>query len=495
MSKILSRDNFINEVYTKRYSNNVNEGFFEFLKGLLKKQGWDDVKCSNEIIKSKLEELDNKLNGFTLTKMQYPDKCQNVRQGLVMFAETLYAAKQEEYEQHKKLEDILFNVSQKDEVSDKDKKNVENASNVSAFIQKFSLTDKTYIEKLKNAEKRINDACDGQAKVTKWANILKNDISDVINDALLAWLKKDKADKMSDAQKKELEDKLKEQEKAEKDRLKEIEKKNKQEKQREEQATKKLEIKRQKVLKDNGVKAITQNSARQVNVTISKYFNKIMENLNILFEEEKSSEEDKSSIVKIFKFNNNLKNDKVLGLQQLATDKNISPEQKGVIATQLYNVNNTIDDIIKKNKNISDKLKDLPGDSLQAFYVGVCKMIVYAVTGDENYKNDDIIELMARCSMSDKIIGYNLPVIDENHPEKGNLYTEVVRLLLNDKIYKSSYNDNSNYKLFKDNIQDLADAIKVSAKKLKKKQEQENEKENEKELQDQEKTDKDDLKK
>ena len=64
MSKILSRDNFINEVYTKRYSNNVNEGFFEFLKGLLKKQGWDDVKCSNEMIKSKLEELDNKLNGF-----------------------------------------------------------------------------------------------------------------------------------------------------------------------------------------------------------------------------------------------------------------------------------------------------------------------------------------------------------------------------------------------------------------------------------------------
>ena len=124
MSKILSRDNFINEVYTKRYSNNVNEGFFEFLKGLLKKQGWDDVKCSNEMIKSKLEELDNKLNGFTLTKMQYPEKCQNVRQGLVMFAETLYAAKQEEYEQHKKLEDILFNVSQKDEVSDKDKKNV-----------------------------------------------------------------------------------------------------------------------------------------------------------------------------------------------------------------------------------------------------------------------------------------------------------------------------------------------------------------------------------
>ena len=122
-------------------------------------------------------------------------------------------------------------------------------------------------------------------------------------------------------------------------------------------------------------------------------------------------------------------------------------------------------------------------------------MIVYAVTGDENYKNDDIIELMARCSMSDKIIGYNLPVIDENHPEKGNLYTEVVRLLLNDKIYKSSYNDNSNYKLFKDNIQDLVDAIEVSAKKLKKKQEQENKKENDKELQEQEKTDKDDLNK
>ena len=75
MSKILSRDNFINEVYTKRYSNNVNEGFFEFLKGLLKKQGWDDVKCSNEMIKSKLEELDNKLNGFTLTiKRFYANK-------------------------------------------------------------------------------------------------------------------------------------------------------------------------------------------------------------------------------------------------------------------------------------------------------------------------------------------------------------------------------------------------------------------------------------
>ena len=71
MSKILSRDNFINEVYTKRYSNNVNEGFFEFLKGLLKKQGWDLENLSP--IKQKMRNYLYKDNLYCLSKNERED--------------------------------------------------------------------------------------------------------------------------------------------------------------------------------------------------------------------------------------------------------------------------------------------------------------------------------------------------------------------------------------------------------------------------------------
>ena len=52
-----------------RDKNEINEGIFDFFKTLMKKE-WQDVKSKDTNIKTKLEEVDRGLNGFTLIKMK-----------------------------------------------------------------------------------------------------------------------------------------------------------------------------------------------------------------------------------------------------------------------------------------------------------------------------------------------------------------------------------------------------------------------------------------
>ena len=61
---ILKRDVYISEVYSHKDKNEINEGIFDFFKTLMKKE-WQDVKSKDTNIKTKLEEVDRGLNGFT----------------------------------------------------------------------------------------------------------------------------------------------------------------------------------------------------------------------------------------------------------------------------------------------------------------------------------------------------------------------------------------------------------------------------------------------
>ena len=100
---ILKRDAYISEVYSHKDKNEINEGIFDFFKTLMKKE-WQDVKSKDTNIKTKLEEVDRGLNGFTLIKMKKAGACATIRQSLADFANTLWDAKQKELDDGNKLQ-------------------------------------------------------------------------------------------------------------------------------------------------------------------------------------------------------------------------------------------------------------------------------------------------------------------------------------------------------------------------------------------------------
>ena len=43
---------------------------------------WANIKCKNPSVLKHLKEMDKKLAGYTMTKMQYYAECQNIRQNI-----------------------------------------------------------------------------------------------------------------------------------------------------------------------------------------------------------------------------------------------------------------------------------------------------------------------------------------------------------------------------------------------------------------------------
>ena len=94
--KILSRSEFIKEVYTPMIENKkyeellvVNEGVLKNLFGNiinLFKKDWGSIKGNKQIIDI-YKEKDSKLTGFSTMKLSKKDQCNQIRQKLVDFAE------------------------------------------------------------------------------------------------------------------------------------------------------------------------------------------------------------------------------------------------------------------------------------------------------------------------------------------------------------------------------------------------------------------------
>ena len=131
MKNILSLEDFLQKQYgsfqeslvnNKENFTKLNEGLLTNLFGaLLKKDMWSIVKGENSI-KKEFRNIDEKLNGFYLTKIKNPNASQNIRQILVDWASDIYNAKIKAKEESEKknednkdkqitLEDVLFMFS------------------------------------------------------------------------------------------------------------------------------------------------------------------------------------------------------------------------------------------------------------------------------------------------------------------------------------------------------------------------------------------------
>ena len=233
---ILTRDSFVTEVYSKQDKNELNEGIFDFFKTLMKKE-WNDIKSKNADIKKKLEEVDRGLKGFTLVKMKKSGACAEIRQQLCDFANTLWESKEKELEDGMKLQKMLMGLKDKDKVTSEDEENVANSGKISDYMKQFNVKDKALADKLSTYEKRINQTCKGDPDLTRWTDILKSEIRNIVNDMVI-----DVYDKTaSDEEKKKAKEKREILRKQQEEQKKAIEKKDKENLKKQEDAIKKIE--------------------------------------------------------------------------------------------------------------------------------------------------------------------------------------------------------------------------------------------------------------
>ena len=491
---ILKRDAYISEVYSHKDKNEINEGIFDFFKTLMKKE-WQDVKSKDTNIKTKLEEVDKGLNGFTLIKMKKAGACATIRQSLADFANTLWDAKQKELDDGNKLQRMLMGLKDKEEISDKEKEQIEKAGNVSKFMRQFDIKDKALVDKLKNYEKKITEVCQGDPDLTRWSNILKDEIRNIVNDMVIAEYEKISGEEKSAKEKIEnAKEKIKKQEEEKK---KQTEKKNKEEEKKQQDALKQIEKDREKVLSSVGVKPLKGQTGDKAIDTLTSAFDKI--SLDVLGDEldKKLSENHKYSFLNMLNESEEKKElsdeikkvlggDVYFGLNTLEKNEKLDDKSVKIIVSEIKVVFNALKKLTSDSK-FKESIKDVPSDAIQAMFVGLSQTIIYALTDEKIDAHKDVLNLLARCAIdSDKTLGYGLPPMDENKPEAGNIFTTLMQTLKDAKDEKGVFGDDKDVlNKFKQNISSIFDSIVKMAEKLKsdrkKKDEQEANKVNQEE--------------
>lgn len=477
---ILNRDNFLlTENYESYLENDtVNEGFLDFIKGLFKKKEWSSMTPYDDITKA-LEKIDNDLTGFRIVKLQNINTCNNIRIELNDFAHTLYKSKMKNYEENKKIGGLLMGLKSKDDLSDEDKKAIEKACKNNKFLKQFDIKDVSLADKLETNLNQIKELCDGNSELIKWSNLLKNRIRNVINDAIIA--------KIDDDKLKEQEEKIKEQQEEEK---KKEEEKNKLAQKKQEEKIKELQKNREESFNNMGItplkdmpgdKAYDEMMKSIKNITSELGYDKLFESILL----EGGANGDFYKNIKPI-----LSNDKTLGFANLVDILKKKTNAKTLlkrIMKEYSSMLKVIDELKYK-----EKLKDTKSDAVQALFVGLLSVISYGVIGDEKLISDEVKELLARCSIdSDKTIGYGLPLVDDNKPDKGNIFTSIITAFAKNnydeskhgKIFKGKDLDGkesdakTNFDNFKKLIKKLFGDIKKKAEKIKKDAAAENEKE------------------
>ena len=168
MDKILKRDEYVNVVLNpiieqKKYEDmkSLNEGLLKTLFGMAKnlfKKDWDSIKGDSSII-SAYKELDDELTGYSVMKLSKKDKCNQIRQALVDFADDWYEMK--------------MNHAKDNEADPKPAKSM-----------KFK--NETLKNNLDILQKKIKDIAGEDTQMQKWADTLLNDMKVVINKSILS---------------------------------------------------------------------------------------------------------------------------------------------------------------------------------------------------------------------------------------------------------------------------------------------------------------------
>jgi hypothetical protein len=275
---------------------------------------------------------------------------------------------------------------------------------------------------------------------------------------------------------------------------------------------KKLAKERDKAMTTLGAKPIGPMDGDKAFDTIAKDFKKVLSG----FEDMKLNE---SANQLPGGYGNILGKDTYLGIKKsleaigwnVSNKKKIDKleaEDKFIIRVILSKIN-TVFNVIANDK-LKPLLKGVPSASVQAMMVALSNAIIYGFVNSDDKKidiNDDVLKLLTKCAIdSDATIGFNLPLLDANKPENGNLFVSIMNQFRESEVnsdeiknivdatsekerilvlkafnkYKKDNSDKENLKLFidwakvkmdnfKKNMADLFKKIQDKATKIKEK--------------------------
>lgn len=408
--------NYVNIENEAKNENELYEGLLSSLFGGLKmlfKKDWANIKCKNPSVLEHLKDIDRKLAGYTMVKMQYSSECQNIRQNIADYFNDI-------------LEYKLLQV-EKEENADKffEKENTEKEENTETnkVARMLNLKDKTLLDSLKKYKDNIATQCKVNPKLREYADQMLNSVVTFVNDVVLAELEKKGADKSKlEDEKKKLEEEIKRLEE-------EIKKKNEEAKKASEESMKKLKEERDEALTKLGVKPIGDAVTGDKTIeTITKQFTDVLED----FKNAKLNESNLPG-----NYGDILGKDMYLGLQKSLDEIDWKADDKSdlagirsrlLIRVIVNKINTAFTDILK-NK---ERFEEIPGVSTQAMMVSIVNAIIYGYIGSKfdiaNSDDDARLSLMTKCAIdSDATIGFNLPLIDIKKPENGNFYTDMMK--------------------------------------------------------------------
>lgn len=423
MKHLINREEYIKEYIHKNVENEdvLNEGLLGTLFGGLKmlfKRDWKSVKCKNPSVLKYLQEIDKSLSGYTMTKMQFSGECAKIRQNIADYFNDILDYKLARIEKEEDPDKFL----------EKENKERED-SKEKGVAKKLNLKDETLLDYLDKYKSNINIACKPSPKLKEYADQMLNSVEVFVNDIVLAELEKKGLDK---AKAEEERKKIKEENK----KLEAIRSKmDKAARDADEKKMKELAKKRDEAMTTLGAKPIGPMDGDEAFDIIAKDFKNVLSE----FEDIKLNE---SATVKNELpggYGDILKKDTYLGINQSLktigwniSDKKkidkLEAEDKFIIRVILSKINTLFNDIANdKNKPL---LKGVPSASVQAMMVALSNAIIYGFVNSDDKKidiNDDVLELLTKCAIdSDATIGFNLPLLDANKPENGNLFVSIM---------------------------------------------------------------------
>ena len=427
MKHLINREDYINEylrVSKNIESNNeLNEGLIGTLFGGLKmllKKDWVNIKCKNTSVLNHLKAIDKSLSGYTMTKMQFSGECQTIRQNVADYFNDILDYKLSQIEKEENADKYLEN---------EDKEIEENTEN-KGVNKKLNLKDKTLLDSLDKYKSNINIACKSSPKLREYADVMLNSIEVFVNDIILTELEKKGLDKAKlEAKRKKLEEEEK--------RLKSIcDKMNDATKKADEKKMKTLAEERDKAMKALGVTPIGPMDGDKAFDTIAKDFKKVLSR----FKDMKLNESATIKNELPGGYGELLDKDTYIGIKKsleiidwnISDNKNkidkLEVEDKFIIRFILSKIN-TVFNVIAKDK-LKPLLKGVPSQSIQAMMIALSNVVIYGFVGDEKFNikdNKNILTLLTKCAIdSDATIGFNLPLLDAEKPENGNLFVSIM---------------------------------------------------------------------
>lgn len=424
MKHLINREEYIKEYlrisnYVKiesesKNENELYEGLLSSLFGGLKmlfKKDWANIKCKNPSVLEHLKNIDKKLAGYTMVKMQYSSECQNIRQNIADYFNDILDYK-------------LLQV-EKEENADKfiEKENTEKEENTESnkVARMLNLKDKTLLDSLKKYKDNIATQCKVNPKLREYADQMLNSVVAFVNDMVLAELEKKGADKAK------IEEEKKKNEERQKKLDEIIKKMDEEAKKASEEAMKKLKDERDKALNALGVKPIGAMDGDKSVDSIAKQFADMIGEFNEGKINESALPTGYSEV---------LRSDTYIGIQKSLEelDWNFSENEENAdkgfydkfLIRVILNKINTAFEVVANSK---DMFKGVPSASVQAMMVALSNAVIYGFMGKKfNIEgNDARLSLLTKCAIdSDATIGFNLPLIDPKKPDNGNFFVSIM---------------------------------------------------------------------